>query len=383
VAVLAAPLWAQTSRVYRDGNAWVEETTGTLPAGREFRATTDVGSLQVQGSANQVTYVVRKRTTADTEEAARKQFEQLKVTATKVGDAVVLEGRVMGRNMSHMAAEFAVQIPRLTQVVRAETRGGTLSLSSIQGAVMGTSSGGNVKLDDIGGAVKVLSAGGTMDAGNISADAFLQSGAGAISVERVTGQLMVRTGGGRVKIGSAGPTTIETGAGNIEVGRCAGDLHAETGGGNLNIGDVMGSMTAETGGGSVKLGSALGFVKVITGGGSVDLWKVGQGAHVETGTGAITVQFVGSRNQFHDSYLHTAQGNVVVYLPRDLGVSVHASTEMFSGQGIKSDFPGLAITSEGGQWGPKSMFAEGQLNGGGPVLRVRTTSGQIDIRRTQ
>jgi hypothetical protein len=104
---------------------------------------------------------------------------------------------------------------------------------------------------------------------------------------------------------------------------------------------------------------------------------------VETGGGPITVQFVAGRGQFRDSSLHTAMGNVVVYLPRDLGVNIHASTELANGAGIRSDFSGLGITSEGGQYGPKSMFGEGSLNGGGPVLRLRTTIGQIEIRRLQ
>jgi len=381
--LFAAPLWSQTSRVFREGNAWIEETTGTLPAAREFRAFTEVGSLQVQGIAPEVKYVVRKKSTADTEEAARRQFDQLRVTASKVGDAVVVEGRLLSYNVSRMAAEFAVQIPRMTQLVKAETRGGALALTSIQGKVLGLTGGGTVKLDDIGGAVKVISGGGAMEAGNVYADVFLQSGGGAVSVEHVHGQLMVKTGGGKVRIGAAGPTTIETGAGNIEVGRCEGDLHANTGGGNLNLGDVMGSVEVETGGGSVKLGSSQGYVKVETGGGNVELWKVAQGAHVETGMGAITTQFVGGRNQFRESYLHTASGNVTVYLPRDLGVNIHASTEMYTGAGIRTDFPGLGMSSEGGQWGPKSMFAEGALNGGGPVLRVRTTIGQIEIKRWQ
>jgi len=133
----------------------------------------------------------------------------------------------------------------------------------------------------------------------------------------------------------------------------------------------------------VRLSSAQGNVRVVTGGGSVELWKLGQGAYVETGGGAITAQFVGGRNQFRESYLHTALGDVVVYLPRDLGVNVHASTEMANGAGIKLAFPGLVITSEGGQFGPKAIFAEGALNGGGPILRVRTTIGQIDFRQLQ
>lgn len=381
--LLSAPLWAQSSHVFREGNTWVEETTGTLPAGREFRTITDIGSLRVQGNASQVSYVVRKRANAESEEAARRQFDQLRIKASKVGDAVVLEGKLMGHNVNRLAADFVVQIPRLTQMVKAETRGGALSLTSIAGTVMGTTGGGNVKVDDVSGAVKITSGGGNMEAGKVSADLFLQSGGGNVSVERVTGQLFIKTGGGRVKIGTAGATTVETGAGNVEVGQCNGDLRASSGGGNLSLGDVEGSVTAETGGGTVRLTSAQGPVQVVTGGGAVELMKLGQSARVETGGGPITAQFVAGRGQYRDSYLHTAVGNVVVYLPRDLGVDVHASTELASGVGIKSEFPGLAITSEGRQYGPKSMFGEGRLNGGGPLLRLRTTIGQIDIRRSQ
>ena len=141
LVAVTLPALAQTSKVFRDGNAWVEETTGTLPPGREFRALTDLGSVDVQGNASQVTYVVRKRSNESTEALARKQFEQLRITASKVGDAVVLEGRMMGRDVNRMAADFVVQIPRLTQMVKAETHGGALSFDSIQGAVTGVHRG--------------------------------------------------------------------------------------------------------------------------------------------------------------------------------------------------------------------------------------------------
>ena len=201
LVAITLPALAQSSRVFREGNTWVEETTGTLPAGREFRALTDVGSVQVQGSASQVMYVVRKRSTEPTEASARKQFDQLRVTASRVGDAVVLEGRMVSRGMNHVAADFMVQIPRLTQMVRAETLGGAMSLSAIQGTVMAKTGGGAVKIDDMGGPVKVFSGGGAMEVGNVNSDLFLQTGGGAISVQRVTGQLFVKTGGGRVQIG--------------------------------------------------------------------------------------------------------------------------------------------------------------------------------------
>ena len=380
---VAIPLCAQTSRVFREGNSWVEETTGSLPAGRELRAFTDLGSVQVVGNAAQVSYVVRKRSFAANEELARRQFAQLRFAANKAGDSVVLEGRLTGHNLDRLTANIAVQVPRLTQVVKVKTAAGSLSFNAISGSIVGVTGGGDVKLDELSGPVKITSGGGIMEAGNMGSDLDLQSGGGNVSVERVNGQLVVKTGGGRVRIGTSGGTSVETGAGNIEVSKCTGDLRVNSGGGNLTLGDVSGSVLAETNAGSVRLASAQGGVRVITGGGTVELLKVGQSAQVETGAGAITVQFVAGRKQFRDSSLHTAAGDIVVYLPASLGVSLRASTELANGKGILSSFPGLAITWEGGNYGPKSAYGEGQLNGGGPMLRLRTTIGQIDIRQGQ
>ena len=191
---LALPLCAQTPRVFRDGNSWVEETTGSLPAGREFRAFTELGSFQVQGNAAQISYVVRKRSYADTEEAAQKQFEQLRFSASKSGDAVVLDGKLIGRNYNRLTADIAVQIPRLTQVVKVETRAGSLSFNSISGSVVGVTSAGAVKLDDISGTVKIISGGGVIEAGNVGSDLYLKSGSGNVTVERVNGQVIVKNG---------------------------------------------------------------------------------------------------------------------------------------------------------------------------------------------
>ena len=380
---LAIPLCAQNARVFREGNSWVEESTGSLPGGREFRAFTELGAVEVQGNGAQVSYVVRKRCFAASEELARRQFTQWRVSANRVGDAVVLESRLGGGNPNRLTADLVVQVPRQTQVVKVETRAGPLTFNAIPGSVTGVTGGGNVKVDDVSGAVKIISGGGIIEAGSVGSDLYLQNGGGNVSVERVNGQVTVKTGGGRVRIGTSGGTSVETGAGNIEVSKCNGDLRANSGGGNLSLGDVYGSVVAETNAGSVRLASAQGSVRVITGGGMVELLKVGQSAQVETGAGAITVQFVAGRNHFQDSFLHTAFGNVVVFLPANLGVNVRASTELATGKGITSEFPGLAITTEGGNYGPKSMYGEGALNGGGPMLRLRTTIGQIDIRRSQ
>jgi Putative adhesin len=376
----AVPMWAQQSRVYREGNAWIEETTGTMQPGREVRVNTDMGSVQVQGNSPQVTYVIRKRSFASSAEAARRQFDQLRISVGRTAERNSIEGRLLGRNVSRFNADFILQVPRELELVRVETHGGALSFNSITATILGTTSGGAVKMDNLGGPVKIATGGGNVDGGNLAADFTLSSGGGDVHINNIGGQARVTLGGGKVYIGTAKSSTITTGGGGIEVRKCDGDLRAASDGGNLNFGDVNGAVQAETGGGSVRLASANGRVKVSTGGGSVELYNLGQGAQVETGAGPITAEFVSNHGVFTDSSLHTAAGDVSVCLPSNLPVTVHASSDMTNGRGILSDFPGLKITTSG-EYGPKAMYAEGALNGGGPLLKVRTTMGQINFRR--
>ncbi len=377
---IAIPVCAQQTRIYRDGNSWVEEITGTLPAARELRVFTDLGSVQVQGNSPRISYVIRKRSYASNEKTAKQQLEQLRTSAIKVGEADTIEGKASSKNLLRFGAEFIVQVPRDLSVLKVQTRGGSLTFSSIAAMIVASTGAGLIKMDDLAGPVKIASGGGNVEAGNLGSDLTLTSGAADVRVSNVGGQTQVNLAGGRVYIGSSRASTIQTGAGSIEVQKCIGDLHVVSGGGNLYLGDVEGAVQAETEGGSVRLASATGPVQVTTGGGSVSLFRLSRGAQVETGAGPITVEFLGNHG-FTDSFLHTASGDVTVCFAANLPVTVHATSDMASGRGILSDFPVLNITQQGGVFSPKSMSAEGNIDGGGPALRIRTTIGQIAFRR--
>ena len=189
------------------------------------------------------------------------------------------------------------------------------------------------------------------------------------------------TGGGSVVLvsGMQG-AELETGGGGIKVERCSGKVKVSTGGGSIELGDIAGAADIETGGGSIRLASAAGPVRAETGGGAIDLNGV-PSAYADTGAGAIMVRFR-SGGERPDSVLHTGAGDITVYLPSDLNMAVRAEVEAGDGHGIHSDFPEIRIASEGGQWGPKTITAEGNLNGGGPALKVSTTMGDIWLKRS-
>ena len=94
------------------------------------------------------------------------------------------------------------------------------------------------------------------------------------------------------------------------------------------------------------------------------------------------MEFVGNHSAT-DSFLHTASGDVRVCFGAAQGMNVHAQSDMASGRGFLTDFPGLNVNWQGGQFSPRSVWVEGAVNGGGPTLRIRTTIGQIALRKCQ
>jgi hypothetical protein len=381
--IVSLPLLAQQVRVYQDGNTWVEETSGTLPAPRELRINTDVGSIEVRGNARGIAYVFRKRAVASSKEEAERQFQKMKLTAVSTGEQAVIDGRLLERGLTTLMAELSMQVPYNLKKVMLSTGGGAMKLSSLAATVVGKTGAGAVKLDDMAGPVVITTSGGEVTAGSLGSEATIKSGGGNVHIDNIAGAAKVSTGGGQVYIGSARGLTVENGAGSIDVRRCFGNLQATTGGGNVNVGEVSGSVRIDAGAGGVRVAGSGGNVQVSTGGGSVELFKVAQGARVETPAGAITAQFTGSPGNFTESSLHTGSGDVLVFLPEELPLTVHASSDMAPGYGIRSDVPGIRITKQSSGFGPQSMWAEGILNGGGPLLRIRTAMGHIDFRKAQ
>jgi DUF4097 and DUF4098 domain-containing protein YvlB len=174
---------------------------------------------------------------------------------------------------------------------------------------------------------------------------------------------------------------IETGGGSIQVRQCNGKVKVSTGGGSIDLGDIGGPVDIDTGGGSIHLTSAKGHVRAQTGGGGIELYGV-PSARAETGAGGIIVKLVNAGGEKNDSILETSAGDITVYIAQDVAITVRASVDLGNGHHIMSDFSDIHVRSEGSGYGPKTLSAEGSLNGGGPVLKVRTATGDINFKRS-
>lgn len=380
--VLPAAL-AQQTRVFGENGSWTQEITGSLEPVKNLRVKVDLGSVRVAGASQQgINYQIRNHSYSGSEDRARREFDSYKITAYVRGDTAWIVGDWEGGRAKRFSGEFIVTVPREMEEVKIETDGGSVEATGVNGRVNMESGGGSMKVDAIGGEVNAETGGGSIDVGTVNSDLTLQTGGGPIKIQSAKGRVNAESGGGTVTlISGQQDAELQTGGGSIQVEHCAGKLKASTGGGSIDLGDLGSGAEVETGGGGIRIESAKGFVRADTGGGSIELNGV-PSARAETGSGGITAKFISANGERRDSSLETSAGDIIVYLAPNVNLTIRASVEVANGHGIRSDFPEIKITSEGGDYGPRTVSAEGSLNGGGPVLKVSTTTGDISFRRS-
>jgi hypothetical protein len=198
----------------------------------------------------------------------------------------------------------------------------------------------------------------------------LSTSGGSISVGDLKGEVVARTSGGELSFGRIdGPVRGNTSGGNISLAGSGGRAVLHTSGGGIRIEDVAGEVVAETSGGSVDVRRATGRVSAHTSGGNVTIRETTGAVDASTSGGNVSAYLSAQPNEA--CRLSTSGGNINVELARSLHLDLDAST---SGGGVSTDFP-VASRSRDGQ----SLHAS--INGGGPLLQLRTSGGGINIQK--
>ena len=229
--------------------------------------------------------------------------------------------------------------------------------------------GGHIQVADVAGALSAFTAGGHIDVGNVNGDASLHTGGGHIRAGQIAGRAELETVGGNITVGHAGNfVDVHTGGGQIDFGEVRGSVHAQTGGGGIRIMYVSGPMEVESSGGSICLTRVAGAVQAATSGGSITAW-----INPDQPSSGGLVRLGGA------SQLASGNGDIVVFLPRNLAANIEAVVTTGSNQQIEAD-PALNLSFQTSSKGSGPLHATAALNGGGSPLKLRTTSGKIRLR---
>jgi DUF4097 and DUF4098 domain-containing protein YvlB len=179
----------------------------------------------------------------------------------------------------------------------------------------------------------------------------LGTSGGDIQVRNVRGRLNASTSGGNVDLREiGGPATANTSGGDIDVARAQGNLRARTSGGDIKLSDVVGDAEVRTSGGDIQIRNVDGEVTARTSGGDID---------------------IGIAREHHGTDAETSGGSIELVMASDAKADIDAST---AGGEVRVNFPSTTQQNS-----DKDEF-RGQINGGGPGVRVRTSGGDIRIR---
>ena len=174
---------------------------------------------------------------------------------------------------------------------------------------------------------------------------------GSAKIGDLDGTVKVSTRGGSIQLRDVnGPTNLRTDGGSVSIHNVGGDLEATANGGSVAVGRTNGKVRARANGGSVAIDEATDAIDAKAAGGSV-------AAYI-------------SKQPHGDSKLIAEAGNVELRLPESISVNIDAAC---SAGRLSSDFS-LLGHQDNEHW-------KGTINGGGPLVMVRASAGNVSIRK--
>lgn len=401
----AAPHHAATEgtieKSWRSWTETIDHIVDTTP-GETLTLDTEQGSIEIETwNKRQIRVHIERTSEADTEKEARHDFAAHPVEIEQTAGGVTVTARSRGQNSGSIGASTRITVPS-TFNVDVRTGGGSISVDDLRGNVTGRTGGGGIRIGRIqggsvdvrtdgggiriksiqGGSGRAVTAGGGINVGDVTGDLEVRTSGGGIDVGKVTGELIVDTAGGGIGIrGSGGPVSVNTGGGGIKIVGSGGAVAARTGGGGISISDAGGKVVAETGGGGVDIEGAAGPVEASTGGGGINIEGAGGYIEASTGGGDIEAEMVTADTAL-DTHceISTGGGDITLVIPGNLKATVDAEVRLKRPRqdyAIDSDFD---LKLEGSPSSDR-LTAAGDINGGGDLIRLRTTNGDIRIER--
>jgi DUF4097 and DUF4098 domain-containing protein YvlB len=177
--------------------------------------------------------------------------------------------------------------------------------------------------------------------------------------------LDLNTAGGDITIlNVSGTTRGETSGGDLDLSKLDGPVDLTTSGGNVTLSDSKGDFRIGTSGGNVRAESIAGSMDFESSGGNIDVKESDGKLRASTSGGDVRVEL--RDNKGID--LQTSGGSLVVRLPKSISAEVLAET---TGGDVNCDFQFSGKLREG------SM--KGKINGGGNLIKLETSGGDIVI----
>jgi hypothetical protein len=177
--------------------------------------------------------------------------------------------------------------------------------------------------------------------------------------------------GDQIIEGTRGNADLQSGSGNIKLARLTGEIRLQTGSGDVRAREIAGPVRGGAGSGNIELEeTGSGDVDLHTGSGNITARGIQGAFRADAGSGDITAE----GKQTGAWGIRTGSGNVHVRLPANAAFDADIST---SSGTLSVDAP-ITMTVQGRVQETRKSI-NGKVRGGGPLLTLRTGSGDIHI----
>lgn len=355
---------------------------GEIPTrdGRRIRMVLDLGNIVVHTqNSGKIDYTVHLEADASQKDA-KELLKSFSIVAHETPEGVYLRGETARQSSGRLWVTVTVNVPK-SYSLELSTGGGNIDSDDINGPEAVLTAGGNIMAGNIDGAARLVTGGGHITVKNVAGRLFANTGGGHITTGAVSGGASLHTSGGHIRMASVeGVARLSTGGGNVTVEHSGSELNADTTGGQIEVGETTGLVRAKTGGGGIRVVRVSGPTDLETVGGSIYLTQVDSPVKASTGAGVITAWFVAPVKSPSQCQLQSNDGDIVVYIPRQMPVTIDAQVQLGDEHRVIVD-PAfqLKMSYDAASNGGHLARAEGPLNGGGEILHLRTVAGNIRL----
>lgn len=185
--------------------------------------------------------------------------------------------------------------------------------------------------------------------------------------------IRTQTGSGdQIIEGTRGNVDVHAGSGDLKLSNVQGEVRLQTGSGDVRAHDIAGAVRGGAGSGDIEIDeTGQGDVDLHTGSGNITVRGIQGAFHGEAGSGDITAE----GTQSGSWEIRTGSGNVHVRLQSNAAFDADLST---SSGTLDVDAP-IEMTVQG-RINETHKQIRGKVRGGGPLLSVRTGSGDVHIQ---
>lgn len=255
--------------------------------------------------------------------------------------------------LSLLTVRFEVTIPYQYNV-NLTTSSDDISVADLAGKLRAQTSVGNLHFGEVKGPVSGrTSSNGSIILAGCKSDVDVKTSVGDVNLSNITGG--VKAIGGDIQIINVGGEVIAqaSSSGSITVKDCQGNVDVKASVGNIDLTNITGGVKAKTGSnGNITLNNCQGEVDVLTSVGNI---------HTEM-----------TKQPQHGSTLQTSGGGeIVATLISQIALNVDAQTNRGK---VSSNLP-IQVSKL------SKNNLTGTINGGGPLLKLRTSFGDIRLEK--